>query len=440
MVNHAPGAQMDLENKQQNIAAGMKRLEALSASFDRQSLDAIANLQHSARVREQPWLLAGVSDGMGLHTTLAAIDAGVLQYGVGVYYEPEALLKLDDDGTPVSPVHYARYQNALALEEYAKQRGVEFEVLFADIMMAPRRGLKGDVKEAAPAFPSKVKAAFERVRAQAPRKAAVFIDSVAFGKWISPREGKEPIEVPTIDFEGRVISTRTKSYHPRGYQETLDTMGRNHAKLLQAMVSFDWLEPASLTAFFTWAGGSQNVDALEGVYGRGALGDAKIIAERDVTAFRLSHGLTYGAHAIVRLPAFLSAALMAIPGAGLFGMLSRKVLSEHGVYWDMPELSTMMLDKLFGPAWVRENPISQIELDTAEILHMDEISNAVEEAHARIADYRATQSEEEKKKPIPVAKSRELLEGLVPADYTDILERFQPDLSGSDSAKTATPA
>jgi trans-2-enoyl-CoA reductase len=429
---------MNLENREQNIAAGMARLEALSATFDSDTLDEIGRMPHSPRVSEQPWLLVGVSDGMGLHTTLAALDSGVLKYGVGVYYEPEALLKLDDDGNPVSPVHFARYQNALALEEYAKERGAEFEVLFADIMMAPQRGLKGDVKKAASPFSAEVKAAFEKMRQRAPRKSTVFIDSVAFGKWICPREGKDPIEAPSIDFDGQIISTRTKSFHVRGYEETLDTMGRNHAKLLDAMIAFDWLDPASLTAFFTWAGGSQNVDALQGVYGRGSLGDAKIIAERDVTAFRLSHGLTYGAHAIVRLPAFLSAALMAIPGAGLFGLISRKALSEHDAYLDMPELSAMMLKKLFGPSWVRENPISQIELDSAEILHMDELTSTVQRAHERIADYRATQPEDQRNQPIPLAKSQQILEGLVPDDYPDILARFRPNLSPAKT--TTTPA
>jgi hypothetical protein len=325
-------------------------------------------------------------------------------------------------------VHFARYQNALALQEYARERGVEFEVLFADMMMAPRRGLKGDIKEAPPGFPQEVAAAFERARQKAPKKDAVFIDSVAFGKWICPRQGQDPIEAPSIDFEGRIIPTRTKGFHARGYQETLDTMGRNHARLVDSMVNFRWLGAGALSAFFTWAGGSQNVHALQGVYGRGALGDAKIIAESDVAAFRLQHGLDHGVHAIVRLPAFLSAALMAIPGAGLFGLLSQHVLTRHGVYWDMPTLAAMMLKRLFGPAWVHENPISQIELDTAEILHMDEISHAVEQAHARIAEYRAAQHEDERSKPIPLQKSREILEGLVPADYPEILARFRPEL------------
>src|SRR5699024_5865144 len=119
--------------------------------------------------------------------------------------------------------------------------------------------LKGDIKETAPDFPAEVARAFERVQGKAPKKDAVFIDSVAFGKWICPRQGHDPIEAPSVDFEGRIISTRTKGFHPRGYQETLDTMGRNHAQLIASMVDFGWLGTGALSAFFTWAGGSQNV-------------------------------------------------------------------------------------------------------------------------------------------------------------------------------------
>jgi hypothetical protein len=89
---------------------------------------------------------------------------------------------------------------------------------------------------------------------------------------------------------------------------------------------------------------------------------------------------------------------------------------------------------------VRENPLSQIELDSAEILHMDELTSKVEQAHKRIADYRATQPEDERNKPISVAKSQEILDGLVPDNYPDILERFRPDLSGANSSTAAAPA
>lgn len=417
-----------VDDRQRHIAAGMARLEAISARFDAEQLKAIAQMPHARRVAAQPWLVAGVSDGMGLHTTLAAIDAGILRRGVGVYYEPEALLGVDAAQNPVSPVHYARLQNALALQEYARQRDVVFEVIFADMILAPRRGLKGDIKEPAPDFSEVVARAFERAREQTPGKDAIFVDSVAFGKWISPREGAAPVEAPSIDFEGRIIATHTKGFHPRGYQETLDTMGRNHIRLVDAMVQRGWLGAGALTAFFTWAGGSQNVHALQGVYGRGALGDAKIIAESDIAAFRLQHGLDHGVHAIVRLPAFLSAALMAIPGAGLFGLISQHVLSARGVYWDMPTLAQKMLSQLFGLAWIHENPLSQIELDTAEILYMDEISAAVDAAHQRIAEYRAGQPEEARQRPIPLTESQRLLDGLVPPNYPEILAKFRPDL------------
>lgn len=422
---------------QAHVAAGLERLSALVRGFDPERLAQISELPHAERVATQPWLVAGVSDGMGLHTTLAAIEAGVLRYGLGVYYEPPALLEVDSQGQPVSPVHYARRQNALALEEYARRKGCDFKVIFADIMMAPRRGLKGDIKEPSPGFPEQVRQAFAAARQRAPADDAIFIDSVAFGKWICPREGRDPIEAPSVDFDGRIVEMSTKGFHARGYEETLDTMGRNHGKLLEAMRQMGWLGPAALTAFFTWAGGSQNIHALEGVYGGGALGDAKIIAEADVAAFRLNHGLDHGAHAIVRLPAFLSAALMAIPGAGLFGLISRHILGQKGLHRGMPELATQMLHGLFGPAWVRENPISQIELDTHEVLYIDELVAATTEAHRRVADYRAGQPADQRGEPIPAAEAARLLEGLVPPDYPQILARFRPDLGGAVEQGTA---
>jgi len=412
--------------RQENIDVGMERLELLAESFDDALVEAASEAAFAGRVREQPWLIAGCSDGMGMHVTVAAIEAGLLERGVGVYFEPPALLSYDD-GEPVSPVHYARYQNALALEQFAEERGVDFDVLSSDILLAPQRGLKGDIKGEIPEFPEEVRESFEAKRDAAPNGDAVFLDSVAFGKWICPREGNEPVEVPSVDDQGRIVQMSTKSYHERGYQETLDTMGRNHGRLLDRMREFGWFGADALSAFFTWAGGSQNVEVLEGIYGRGALGDAKIIAERDVVNFRLEHGRAHGDHAIVRLPAFLSSALMAIPGGGLFGLVSRKILQDEGVYADMPELAARMLRRLAGPEWVRENPIAQIELDSNEGLYLGEISETVQRAHERIEAHRADQSDEKRDEPIPVDESAELLEGLVPWNYRSILGRFRPD-------------
>jgi len=417
---------MSEPTERENIEAGMERLERIAASFDEELLEAAAAAEFADRARRQPWLVAGVSDGMGLHVTVAAIESGLVEQGVGVYYEPPALLKTDDEGDPVSSVHWARYQNALALEVFAEERGVDLRVLSSDMLLAPQRGLKGDVKGDIPEFPDDVRESFEGMRGRAEISDAVFIDSVAFGKWICPREGEDSIEVPNVDFQGRIVSAETKKYHPRGYQETLDTMGRNHGRLLERLREFGWLGEEALTAFFTWAGGSQNVEVLDGIYGRGSLGDAKIIAERDVVEFRLEHGLELGEHAIVRLPAFLSAALMAIPGGGLFGLVSRKTLKEHGVHRDIPELAARMLRRLFGPEWVRRNPIAQIELDANESLHLSEIADRVAEAQKSIREYRRQQPEEERDEPIPTQKSAELLEGYVPWNYRSILGRFRP--------------
>jgi len=59
---------------------------------------------------------------------------------------------------------------------------------------------------------------------------------------------------------------------------------------------------------------------------------------------------------------------------------------------------------------------------------LDAHSQAVEEAHRRIAEYRAQQNADAQSKPIPLPKSLELLEGLVPTNYPEILARFRPDL------------
>ena len=376
-----------------------------------------------------------MSDGIGFHTAVAAIEAGILRHGVGCYWEPPHFLERDDDGNPVSPVHWSRLQNAAALAEFASERGVELRVTVADVILAPQRDLKGAVKAPPPGFPTGLADDVEAVRANCARKDLVFVNSVAFGKWISPREGNDPIEVPSFDLQGRVVPMRTKKFHARGYQETLDTMGRNHGLLLQALVENGWLGPDSLTAFFTWAGGSQNVDVLEGIYGKGSLGDAKVIAERDITAFRIEHGDTLGAHAVVRLPAFLSAALMGIPGGGLFGLVSRHLLMEHRLFEDMPRLAERMLDRMFGPAWIRENPISQIELDTAEVLYAEEISSRVAQAQDRVATY-WEQTPASREKGIEPGVAVKLLDGLIPPDTPHVLRRFDPTFRSEDNTGT----
>ncbi len=418
-----------------DIAAGRGRIDDIIRDLDPETLRRAADHPHAVRASAQPWLIAGMSDGIGFHTAVAAIHAGILKIGLGCYWEPPPFLEHDEFGQPVSPVHWGRVQNAAALEAWAQEKGIDFRVMAADIIMAPERDLKGQAKGDPTPFSAPLKAAFDDVRAAAPGKDAVVINSVAFGKWISPRDGIDAIVVPTVDFTGRLVEMRTKKFHARGYEETLDTMGRNHQLMLEATRQFGWLGPDSLTAFFTWAGGSQNVDVLEGIYGRGSLGDAKVIAERDIAAFRLEHELTLGAHAIVRLPAFLSAALMGIPGGGLFGLISREYLEERGLFEDMPRLAERMLDRMFGPSWIRENPISQIELDTAETLHIEEISGRVAEAQRRIEAHWAKHPDT-RENGIELAESLQLLEGLAAPDYPFQLRRFDPRHRSEDNTGT----
>jgi hypothetical protein len=359
--------------------SALTRLERLAASL---TPSVIAQTKSFARTHEaagQPWFIAGVSDGMGLHTAIAAIESGALKTGVGVYWEPPHLLEFDDAGLPVSPIHRARVEHANALEEFARRRGVEFKTVFSNCILAPERDLKGQPKGSVSDMPAEILAALGRAEGN-----LIFINSVAFGKWMCPREGASASRAPMIGFDGTLDWASGKPYHARGYQETLDTMGRNHGWMLDALKEHGFLGPRSLSAFFTWAGGSQRVSSLEGIYGKGALGDAKMLAEAEVVRRRLDEDGALGVHAVVRLPAFLSAALMGIPGGGFFGMISRRVLETHGCFEGMPELASRMVREFFGSEWISENPISQIELDHAECLHLDEINDRVAEGTQRL--------------------------------------------------------
>ena len=57
---------MNNPTENRHVRDGMRRLERISRSFDREQIDAIGELLHASRVAEQPWLIAGVSDGMGV--------------------------------------------------------------------------------------------------------------------------------------------------------------------------------------------------------------------------------------------------------------------------------------------------------------------------------------------------------------------------------------
>lgn len=395
------------------MTAALTRLERIAASLDPSMIAQTRMLEGTQKVSKQPWFIAGVSDGMGLHTAIAAIESGAMTSGVGVYWEPPHLLEKNSEDLPVSPIHAARVEHANALADFAARRDVDFKVVFANCVLAPERDLKGNPKNSVSPLPPEIKEALG-----VPTGDLVFINSVAFGKWMCPREGQEPKRAPMLGFDGSITWGNTKPYHARGYQETLDTMGRNHGWMLDALQANGYLGPESLSAFFTWAGGSQRVSSLEGIYGRGALGDAKLLAEADIARRRIEENGAFGRHAIVRLPAFLSAALMGIPGGGFFGMLSRRILEQNGCFEGMPELAAKMIREFFGTEWLAENPISQIELDHAECLYLDTINDAVTEGTRRL--------EQVESLPVDARESAALLGDLLPPNFEELLQAMIP--------------
>jgi len=90
---------------------------------------------------------------------------------------------------------------------------------------------------------------------------------------------------------------------------------------------------------------------------------------------------------------------------------------------------------MFGPSWIRENPISQIELDTAETLYIADISDRVVEAHRRIEAYWA-QNPASRESAISLAESKRLLGGLASPHYEFLLRRFDPTFRSEDNTGT----
>ncbi|MCC6273348.1 MAG: hypothetical protein IT572_07760 [Deltaproteobacteria bacterium] len=352
-----------------------------------------------------PWFIAGVSDGMGLHSAVALMEAGV-RHLVGGFYEPEALIRME------SPVHLGRLANVEGLRLFARERGVDFQVFYQDLVL-PQHG-----KETRP-FPAELREAIQEAQRRAGMNELNFVNSIAFARWISPSPGVEQRQgIPSLDLEGRVVLMNMRPYQAKGYEGTLDSMGRNHGALLTALG--EHFGPASTSFFFTWAGGSQNRRILHGVYGGGALGHAKEIGEVAALRHHLQSqdaGFARGYHKIVRFPDFPSFALFGIPGGGAFGMVARHVLEGHGCYADMGELAPRAYIEAFGGEHNLRNPAAQIELDVPESYHLPEIRRNLQTFYDRVAEYRRQHPEWDGSQPLDLETSRELLRGLVGEDY-----------------------
>lgn len=356
-----------------------------------------------ARRPAQPWFIAGISDGMGFHSAVALMEAGVRNM-VGGFYEPEALLKME------SPIHLGRLANVEGLRIFAQERGVNFVGQYGDLVLPQG----AEVRE----LPTEIRGDIARAQRRSWTADLNFINSIAFARWISPSPGVEQLKgIPSLDAEGRVVLMDMKPYDAKKYEWTLDSMGRNHGATLDSLNSH--FGPASTSFFFTWAGGSQNPRILRGVYGGGALGHAKEIGETAAIRYHLRSqdaGGTLGHHKIVRFPDFPSFALFGIPGGGGFGMIARHVLEQHGVFADIGELAPRAFIEAFGGQHNLRNAAAQIELDVPESFYLGEIGSHLAEFHRRVREYQQAHPEW-KGKALDLETSQQLLQGLVSPDY-----------------------
>lgn len=394
-----------------DVAQGVRRVKGLIRQMNREELDQLRQL---ARERSrQPWFIAGVSDGMGLATSAALMASGMMRHGVGVFYEPPALLKVG------SPVHLARLANVEGLRVFAKQRGVQLSIHYTDMVLSRWGHSQGDRE-----FPSNILESIEGASRASESPDLNFINSIAFARWISPAPGVPRLtQVPSVNIEGRVTLMDMKPYQEKPYQGTLDSMGRNHGALLSGLQNF--FGPESQSYFFTWAGGSQNIRGLKGIYGRGALGEAKVIGEAAALRFHLQsqeQDFARGVHKVVRYPDFISFALFGIPGGGAFGLMARDILERRGFYQSVPQLAPRTFIEALTVNHLR-NPLSQIEFDHAETTFMPGIVARMEEFNRRVEEYVGTHPEWNFRKPLDLETSARLLQGLVDPNYLEQLPK-----------------
>ncbi|MDX1387061.1 MAG: hypothetical protein R3257_05680 [bacterium] len=391
---------------------GYQMVEKALDTMDPQDL---ARLRKIAEQRpDQPWVMAGVSDGMGFQSTVALLASGMIRHGVGIFYEPPTLLKLG------SEVHQARLARVEGLRIMVDKLGVDFPIFYEDVVL-PRWGHPEGPKP----FPAAVMEGIEASQQKAAIPDINFVNSIAFARWISPSPGVEQrTGIPSVDLEGRVILMDMKPYREKQYEGTLDSMGRNHGVLLEALK--ERFGPQSLSLFYTWAGGSQNFRILHGVYGGSSLGHAKEIGETDTVKFHLmsmAEQMSYGAHKVVRFPDFISHALFGIPGGGAFGLIAHHVLRNRSAYQGVPQLAARAFIEAFDGTHNLRNPLAQIELDNQETAFMkDGIEPLLDQFYRNVARYRKEHPEWEGK-ALDLETSRKLLGGLAAKDYLDHLPK-----------------
>jgi hypothetical protein len=325
----------------------------------------------------------GVSSGNGLHSAIQEIAFAKLRRGIGVFFEPLMLV-----GTN-KPVQISALENVEGLRVLAAEHGVDYPLLYTDAVLP-----QGDrtVRKLSP----KYHAELQRQRADAQIPDIKITNSVAFSLHIGPLPGviASPY-VPSLNFmkEGLLEMVRLKEPNDeKGRVGTLIPMGENIGAIWQEHQPY--YGPRSLSLMATWAGGSQNIEVLPGIYGGGYLGKGKQIGELATLEAHLASkakGYAQGHFKVVRLPAFNSRALWMIPGGPFMGLISKRVLDgastpEKPLYKDLTDLVPEVFYKINSGVHQREHPLAQIEVDAAENVYMPEIKQGLDSIYQRVAD------------------------------------------------------
>jgi len=250
-----------------------------------------------------------------------------------------------------------------------------------------------------------------------------FANNIAFAKRMTPAKGVvPPQDIAGVNAQGQIVLQNMYPYSPKSFQITVDNMGRNHGLLLHGLEEF--FGPQSTTWFPTWAGGSQNIRFFQGIYGQGSLGAAKVRAETDTVRFHLkseAQGYALGQHRVVRYPAFLSHALLGIPGGGSFGLISRTILEKYGRYQGPNRLAPRALIQTYDGTLNTDHPFAGIELDAGETAFMPEIGEVWMQFQDRVKLYREDHPEWDGSQPLDLETSRELLAPFVAENYEEFL-------------------
>jgi hypothetical protein len=350
----------------------------------------------------QPWLIGGISDGLGLSFTTALIEAGA-KHLVGVYLESKGFLAKN------SPPHLGRLANVEGLRIFAQQRGVHFAPFFADLL----QGVDGEIQKALYAIRG-----FQDDR-------LIFINSMAGPNWVSPGPGGEPLkDVPSIDLEGNVVLMNMHPYHPKRYDDTVYNLGKSHGVILRSLQKEFGRNSVSL--YLTWRRGSQNwgeephlrsgpagVDE-SGAYSDKSPGHAKAAGEAEALRYHLmsaEQSFAFGYHKVIGAPSVPTVSLFGTPGGGIFGLTARHVLEAHGRYLSIAQIPPLALIRAFGGEHNLANPAAQIELDNAETFYFSEIAQKIRAFNRRARFYRAAHPDWDGKPP-PFHVSRKILLGV----------------------------